>query len=189
MIGPEGCVSLLAVTLADHLPGKISELRERLEVTDLRDLPSITQVWASQAVRVGIEDWPLIEITTRSDGSRRPLPDQDPALGRAWRVTYQTDIHVWARGDGYDHVVRVRNRLALAVHEILAQNLSLSPTVSARIDDSSIATSYSQLVDDDSQGTLSGARISLAIEVDEALNSMSVPLVSVIRIDTGSIPD
>lgn len=187
MIGPEGAASLLAQHLATALPDKTAQLRDRLELEPMQ-LPDFTQVWAHQAGSIGIESWPLIEITNTADQPWIPLADTDPGMGRSWRVGYGLAVWVWARGDGYDDTAAVRGRLALAVCEVLAARLVLSDDPIARISDQGIAVSYSDVGRDESKRTIAGAKITLTVNVDESITGPTVPLVDVIRIDTRRIP-
>lgn len=187
MIGPEGAASLLAQHLATALPDKTAQLRERLDLAPMQ-LPDFTQVWAHQAGSIGIESWPLIEITNTADAAWVPLADIQPGMGRSWRIGYGLAVWVWARGDGYDDTAAIRGRLALATCEVLATRLVLSHDPVARISDQGIIVSYSDVGRDESKRTIAGAKITLTVNVDESLDGPSVPLVDVIRIDTRRIP-
>ena len=187
VIGPEGAASLLAARLATALPAKTAELRDRL-VLDPMQLPDFTEVWAHQAGSLGIESWPLIEITNTADAAWVPLADSDPGTGRAWRIGYGLAVWLWARGDGYDDTAAVRGRLTLAVCEVLAARLVLSDDPVARISDQGLSVSYSDVGTDTSKRTIAGAKITLTVNVDESLTGTSVPLVDVIHIDTRRIP-
>lgn len=187
MIGAEGAASLLATRLAQALPGKTAALRERLDLQP-EQLPDFIDVWAHQAGTIGIESWPLIEITNTSDAAWVPLSDHDPGTGRAWRIGYGLAVWVWARGDGYDDTSEVRNRLTLAVAEVLAARLVLNSDPAARISDQGITVSYSDIVTDTSRRTIAGAKITLTVNIDETVDGPTVPLVDVIHIDTRRIP-
>lgn len=187
MIGPGGASGILATRLSGRLPAKTEELRDRFTL-EPEAFADVTQVIAGQAPQdLGIEDWPLLEVTNAGDGPWEPDPDGEPGVERTWIVPYQLVIWAWVRGDGYADTYRRRQLLVLAVMEILAELLVLSGDPPVRLDDQTIATDYSGVELDEETRFLAGARIRVTVKATESL-SAAVADVDVIRVDTGSIP-
>ena len=196
-MGPEGVASAVVAALVARLPGKVTELRTRLAPEPEGDdpvvpltgdqLPSVQQVVGHEPDQVGIESWPLVVVSVRGDKGWRPIEADQATTERAWVVEYAVRVTSWVRGDSYALTALAQQRIHLAVTECLLAPLTLATGV--RVDDTSLASSMSDLAVTDAGRTIAGAYLDLAVFVEERLPKAAPVLVGeVADADTSILP-
>lgn len=182
MIGPEGAASLLVARYAMALPAKTAELRDRLEVDDAFALPNVQTVCYGPAPSTSMEAWPIVETY-----SVRSEPVRSNGDG-TWSTGYVVRTYAWTRSTNPDEVARVRDRLTLALSEVLLAGPVLATGVVVR---DGWSWSMSDLLNDDQQRTLGGVYFELVLDVEESLDpadDVDVPRIAVYTLDTTAVP-
>jgi hypothetical protein len=192
MDGLEGAIVTAITRLKAALPVKTAELRTRYDVDDETEghlLPDVIRVEAFDQVQLGVEEWPAVLVaglTTPAMELHVVRPGK-----QVWKVRYQLRAFVFVRASDAPTVVLVRNRLTLAVREILLQRTQL--TSNLVVDPRSLEESYSELaVDEEDQQTIGGAWIGFQAVAVEELDDVDQPptgdLDSRPTLDTGVLP-
>lgn len=192
MDGLEGATRLVVDRLRDALPGKTTGLRARYGVdpaTGGHLLPDVVTVAGYDTVQLGLEDYPAVLV----EGLGAPSMRRDTVTGggQVWLVVYDVRVYVWVRGPvDAATTLLVRNRLVLAVRELLMQRRLLPG--SAMVDDRSLTESYSDVaVDDTSQATLAGGYVQFQLQLVETLDDVDHPAHGPVEeavLDTGVLP-
>lgn len=186
MDGMEGAVSTVVDRLKTALPAKTVQLRARYEIdpdTDGDKLPNVITVAPYNRARLGVEEWPAVLVAGQETPTMRRA-DQ-PTI---WLVTYKLRAFVWVRGDSSEQVELVRQRLTLAVRELLLERKTM--TDSLMVDDSSLRESFSELARDDNQATVAASYVEFNAWVQETLDDAVAgygPLAEA-NIDTANLP-
>lgn len=175
MLGHEGVSLAVVEALADRLPTKTAQLRDRLDLAG-EELPDVVSIVAHEPEQVGIEHWPMVVVTAVSDRDWRPI-EADPAVpGPRYRVAYQVRATMWTRGDSYTDTTATQHRIHLAVTEALLWPLDLAPGI--RLEDTSLASSMSDVATTDTGRTIAGSRLDFTVVVEE-----HVPVPAIVGVD------
>ena len=170
MLGPYGVVAALVEALTDRLPARVGLVRAATEVTGL---PEVLQVLGHEPDSVGVEGWPLVVVTAVSDKDWTPMERDTGTLAAGWLIRYQVRLTTWVRGDGYGETTTHQQLLHQAVVEALLTDLDVADGV--RLDDTSLASSMSDIATTDAGRTIAGARLDLAVLVEERLTVATPP--------------
>lgn len=189
MLGPESVGQQLEQLLAAAVPARVVVLDAELGPIvpgelDGEDLvtPRLVTSTMIPARDVAIGDWPfLVVVVQRASRFVRADVDDGALL---FDVDYPAHVFVWARGDGWHHTARVRERLTLAVREVLLGRQQLTPDI--RLTESTYREAYSEVGTDPELGaTVAATRIEATFTARERLTPPA-PLGSVatISVDT-----
>lgn len=125
MLGIDGVTAATVARLRDEAPGKLAELRTRLD-RDRRALPDPTEILDYEPGQIEIGRWPLWYVQTVGQA---PTPRIDE-LGQAATVygyRYTTRVYAWLRGPDHTAESAMRNHLLAAQEILLAQPVLLDP--------------------------------------------------------------
>lgn len=166
MIGVEGAVQLVAERIADALPGKIEELRDRLGV-DAATLPDPQLIVAQETPELRMEQYPAVMIVAQETRSIGRAEINDDGY-ESFFIRYAVRAYVWARGQQASDTDLVRKRYTLAVRELLLARNLLAPAAAA--DPTTMVESYSEIgVDEDQRATIAAAFIGFDLVTEETL--------------------
>lgn len=189
MDGLEGAVDVVVARLKAALPAKTAALRARYDVdpeTEGHLLPDVITVAPYDAIHLGLEDWPAVLVSGLEATQMRRAEVR--AGVSVWTVQYALRAYVWARGEDEGTVARVRNRLTLAVRELLLSRQTMTSTL--MVDSNSLSESYSELAQDEDGGTVGAAYVAFSVWAEETLAAERSNLGTVVdrRVDTGVVP-
>lgn len=181
MLGAREVSDAVADRLAELLPSEVSRLDAELgtatagtvpgedPVADLDAQPRLVTSTATPAEGVGFDHWPLVQVAAPRIVSTAVV-DRGGPEGDLVRQRWSLRLGVWARGDGYERTAAVRDRLTLAVLELLLRHPAW------RLERGTIAVVPDRLagevatVEEDGQGAMvSAARVSVEVDVDSWL--------------------
>lgn len=186
MDGMEGAIATVVERMTAALPGKTTQLRTRYDVdpeTEGDQLPDVVTIAPYNRARLGVEEWPAVLIAGQETPNMRRA-DQ-PTI---WLVTYKLRAFVWVRGDSGETVELVRQRLTLAVRELLLERKTMTDTL--MVDDSSLRESFSELARDDTNATVAASYIEFNAWVQEELAD-AIPAYGTVedtQVDTANLP-
>lgn len=191
MDGIEGAITTVVDRLKAALPAKTVQLRERYGIdptTQGHLLPDVVTVDRYNRAQLALEEWPAVLVAGLNTPSMRRA-DVGGGLSK-WLVRYDLRAFVWIRADDQVTVELVRGRLTLALRELLLARRTM--TGSLMVDDTTLAESYSELMDDDeNQGTIGAAYIAFSVWVEESLDDEIAGYGDVAeqpRLDTATLP-
>jgi hypothetical protein len=144
VIGPEGVGLLIAGVLSDTIVAEVDALAAELGPladgtgTDPDEALAPVSLVAPQLISpappddvtvVPVDQWPFLAVSVRAT-PRIVLIDTDPYLGApggpisgdVYDCDYTARIYTWVRGDGYTQTKAIRDRLMLAVRQVLLRN-------------------------------------------------------------------
>lgn len=137
MLGIRETAQLLADRAMDHLPGEVARLAGELGAAVAVPLPpseegpeqvitldAIPRMYAATQLRpeyIGAEDWPFVMVVPRAMTALKTM-DEAPDGRQLKRATWTTRWWLYARGDGYHITAAVRDRLTLAMMEMLLRD-------------------------------------------------------------------
>lgn len=128
MQGYEAVLDAIVGYLEAEMPAKLEELRSRLGddgPLSIDELPEV-QLFATEGrAQLPLKDYPAIIAIAQPKRNVRLLDvTEDPPASR-WASDYGVRLYLWARGSSYGATNRIRNRLSLAVTELLLSSPSL----------------------------------------------------------------
>ncbi|HVL32573.1 MAG TPA: hypothetical protein VM600_03225 [Actinomycetota bacterium] len=164
MLGPEAAANAIAKLLEGNVPTKIVALRARLGLA-VDDLESPREYLAHDEPELALDRWPAVLVVPQGMSSIQLVDVVDGAS--VYECTYQLRTFVFYREQDFTATARGRDRLTLAVREVILESLSAG-TSGARIDPTSLRESYSETDREDAR-TIAGAYVDLDLTLTESL--------------------
>lgn len=168
MDGLEGAVTTVVDRLTAALPAKTTELRTRYGVdaeTEGHLLPDVVTVAAYDKHALALEEWPAVLVSGLETMDMTRV-DVDGAIEH-WLVRYQLRVFIWVRSEDPVSVWKARNRLTLAVRELLMTRRTMNTAL--MVDEATLTESYSDLAVDEDKATVGGAFVAVQVLVAEEL--------------------
>lgn len=141
MLGIEGAIQLLLARLQAEMPAKVAEVASRYpsDAQQVALRPPSTYT-ASIYARKEYAQYPIVEVAPRSDGPG--LLDGQVQQIETWSWPYGLRIYLVERGTGFEQVEKRRQRLTLALREVLTSSAALQASPQVKIDKTSIRGGY-----------------------------------------------
>lgn len=180
MIGARGAAQLVLDALAARIVARLELLeasRGPLPDGAVAE-PRLLSATPLPPETVGLDDWPFITATPARSPAFRRMDAGDAA--DTYLVKHDLRLVVWATGPGYVETDAGRDRLVLALVELLCTEGLLG--TEAAVMRESIAVDWSPIgVDEDLAATVAAAAITVTVAVEELLELEPGP--------TDSLPD
>jgi hypothetical protein len=188
--GAAGVTTAVAQALAGHVPARLALLElengpleygsggtDTPEVVRLDPAPRFVAAGQRSADDVRLEDWPfLLVVAQRVASGMLDETGVSPRGAREYLVGYTLRIFVWARGDGFVQTTAVRDRLTLAVREVLLTHQQVAPWL--RLDATTLDEAYSDVaLDPDLASTIAAAWVGVVATSVEAVSPAGAPVV------------
>jgi len=181
MIGPEGATKAVAERVADLMPDKLVELRERLADDKLPEVNSIT---AFDDHRIPMNKWPAIMVVPQ-DTPKMTMAGTN-GVEEKWTPRYVMRAFVWVRGSDQLNVALNRYRITLALREVLLASRVFDQF---ELDVTTFRESFSDVMDVKNEGTIAGAWIQFDMTSEETLTTgTALGTVATADVNTDVIP-
>jgi len=181
MIGPEGATVAVATRIANLMPDKLIELRERLAD---EKLPEVNSVTAFDDHRIPMQKWPAIMVVPQ-DTPKMTMAGTN-GVEEKWSTRYVMRAFVWVRGADKLNVAINRYRITLALREVLLASRRFGDF---ELDVTTFRESFSDVMDIKNEGTIAGAWIQFDMTSEETLTTgTALGTVTTTDVNTGVIP-
>jgi hypothetical protein len=184
VIGAEGVAQAAALLLERDTPTRVATLALELgPVLDDADATPVTiYPHAVDSDEVPADAYPWLEVRIGQSSVLGVVERTD--AGDTFRLRYDLEIFAWAIGAGYAQTQAIRNRLQLAVREVLLAAGTL-PDVPSSIDVTSIREERAPTGFDESlESPVTAGRTRMSVTVDELLPIPPIGTVETVTVDT-----
>lgn len=132
-----------------------------------------------EAPQLALDEWPAVVVVGQEAGDLRLVDrlDEGASYGDVYEATYRLRVFTFARAQSYAEVSAARDRLALAVRQVLLEELSVGDD-DARVDPTSIRESYSDVMPDELGRSVAAAFLEVAITLTETVTLTALATVA-----------
>lgn len=174
MRGMRAAKAAVAARLEARVPGLLGELAadEALAIGDGDGQVALPKLYAThEAPQLTLDQWPAIVVVGQETTGLRPVDtiDTDTELAEVWEGTYLLRLFTFARAQTFAQVSADRDRLVLAVRQVLLERPSLDDALGARIVPGSIRESYSDVMPDELGRSVAAAFLEVSLDLTETI--------------------
>lgn len=171
MLGWQVALDAVAGFLEDEMPAKLVELRNRLGEPEgplpIDELPDPQEYTTEERAALPVNKWPTILVTAQRKRTGGQV-DISSTGGPTFRNTYRLRLYIWARAQGYAQVNRIRNRLSLAVTELLSATTTLDRADMA-VDPLTLEERPAETVQDRSRRSIAATWLEFEVTIEETV--------------------
>lgn len=175
---------LVADYLRSELPAYLAELRLAWAIEDAADLPNPVEVTHNEPQ--ALDRYPLLAVVgVRTAPRRRVGHDVGGAI--VYEATYGLRVFVWARDQGWDRTIDVRDNLTAAVSTLLLDRQTLGRD-DAVIDETTVLEEYSDVTPVRGDRYVAGSFVAFDLQLAETLRRTQDGTVASANVETTELP-
>lgn len=174
MRGPEVATTLVKDALEDRLPAKLVELNARLALAGTEVLGPPALYATEVRAQLDADDFPAIQVVAQDARSLKLVAVEDGS--EVYAVTYALRTFLWVRDQEYPEVTRRRDRMALAMREVILEALTLSDAEGgAVVNPETLRESYAEPANDSVGRSIAASYLELEVTIEERIARTTGP--------------